>query len=145
MASTWKRGRDGIKLPAEEWAKYGYSPRRRAMAYVLADCLIKGNIVGAQRVDGKRVGGRPGPYRLRYQEEKRRVFHKHPEWNWTDCTTCDGAGADAEREMCSTCSGTGKKSMHAHLHSSLLCSKLFLRELWNVWHGKSHAVHGWKG
>jgi len=52
MGSTWKR-KGG--LSAEQWTEYGYCQRRRAIAFCLADCLIKSN---------------DGEYRKRYDDVK---------------------------------------------------------------------------
>lgn len=52
MGSTWKR-KGG--LSAEQWTEYGYCQRRRAIAFCLADCLIKSN---------------DGDYRKRYDDVK---------------------------------------------------------------------------
>lgn len=46
MGATWKGGREG-RLPAEEWEKFGYSPRRRSIAYLIGEGLMKQNFVGA--------------------------------------------------------------------------------------------------
>ena len=61
--STWMR-QGG--LSAEEWKQFGYVPRRHAIAYSLADCLMKGN--------------KGGPYRQRYDEAKAAAAVLHPDW-----------------------------------------------------------------
>ena len=97
MGSTWRRRLGTPKppaLPAEEWANFGYSPRRRAVAYNVGDPLIKGN--------------KDGPYRSRYDVKKAEFKQKHPDVS----------------------------DMHAHLHGSLLATKLLLRELWIEWNKK---------
>lgn len=55
MGSTWRRGKEG-SLNSEEWTAFGYSPRRRSIAYLIGDGLMKQN--------------GPGPYRKRYDEAK---------------------------------------------------------------------------
>jgi hypothetical protein len=62
MGSSWKR-RGG--LSAEDWSEFGYSPRRRAIAFCLADTLIKGN--GAREEPVRRECG---VYRKRYDDVK---------------------------------------------------------------------------
>lgn len=52
MGSTWAR-KGG--LSAEDWTEFGYCRRRRAIAFCLADTLIKGN---------------DGDYRKRYDDVK---------------------------------------------------------------------------
>jgi len=61
MPSTWRR--EG-GLNAEEWTAVGYSPRRRAIAFVLGECMLKAN---------------KGPYRQRYDEAKERFKANRPD------------------------------------------------------------------
>jgi len=67
MGSTWRghAAREG-KLPAEEWERYGYSPRRRSISYVIGHGLMMQN--------GQ------GPYRARFEEEKTEVQKLHPDY-----------------------------------------------------------------
>lgn len=67
MGGTWRR--EG--LPAGEWEAYGYSPRRRSIMYVTADCLVKLN--------------GPGPYRARYLAAKESAAARHPDWPKIRC------------------------------------------------------------
>lgn len=60
--SSWK-SKGG--LTAEEWTEVGYCPRRRAIAFVVSECLLKGN--------------GDGPYRTRYNQSKATFAAKHPE------------------------------------------------------------------
>lgn len=60
--SSWK-SKGG--LTAEEWSEVGYCPRRRAIAFVVSECLLKGN--------GE------GQYRSRYNQAKTLFAAKHPE------------------------------------------------------------------
>lgn len=71
MGSTWRSGQNG-KLPAEIWEEFGYSPRRRSIAFVVGECLIRKNFY-----DGER--DRPGPYVTRYNEAKQIYLSKHPD------------------------------------------------------------------
>ncbi len=75
MGSTWKSGKEG-KLPAEEWSLFGYSPRRRSIAYLVGDNLVKQN----QRRDRetKEVAW-VGPYRQRYDHAKTAYAARHPD------------------------------------------------------------------
>jgi hypothetical protein len=114
MGCTWRvyGGRKEIPaLPASEWSAYGYSGRRRSVMYTIGESLLKAN---------------DGPYRERYLAAKVAAYQNHPDWNWTDCTKCEGNGK-AEGATCRTCGGTGKKSKHAHLHAMLLMEKLLLK------------------
>jgi hypothetical protein len=114
--ASWKSGKDG-KLPSVEWEAFGYSPRRRSVAYVIGENIIKQN--------------GDGPYRARWLEAKQRVFETHPEWNWTPCTACKNA--KSKRDDCPTCGGTGHKCGRAHNHGMLLATKLLLKNLWIEW------------
>jgi hypothetical protein len=44
MGATWRAGKEG-KLPAEAWSEYGYSPRRRSIAYLIGEGIVKQNFV----------------------------------------------------------------------------------------------------
>lgn len=68
MGSVWKK-KGG--LCEEEWTEYGYCPRRRAIAYVLGDLLMKLN--------------KPGPYRRRFEEAKARAAAMHEDWTPMHC------------------------------------------------------------
>lgn len=70
MGATWRGGKEG-KLPASEWEAFGYSPRRRSIAYLIGDGIVKQN------------GN--GPYRKRYNEEKSRAHQQHPKWSDQRC------------------------------------------------------------
>lgn len=117
MGSTWRFGKEG-KLPAAEWDAFKYSPRRRSVAYVIGENLMKGNFLGkkvkagvggeGERVDAEKTDRPPGPYRLRYDESKAAIAAKHPEYPDKRC----------------------------HLHGMLLATKLLLLNLWCAWHGR---------
>jgi len=116
MGATWK-GRSkskGNKLHAADWEEFGYSPRRRSIAYLIGDGLIKQN--------------GDGPYRARWLEAKVRALETHPEWEWKPCEKCKTAEG-----TCKTCGGTGQKCGRAHSHGMLLASKLLLKNLWIEW------------
>ncbi len=70
MGATWRGGKSG-KLPAEEWERFGYSPRRRSIAYVIGDLLVK--------LNGE------GPYRTRYDETKATFKTNHPDYSDGRC------------------------------------------------------------
>ena len=114
MGATWKSGRGG-KLSAEEWQKFGYSPRRRSIAYLIGEGIVKQN--GAARTDEDDgvddtdccIDLRPcGPYRARYDAAKVKIKESHPDYSDLRC----------------------------HRHGMLLATKLLLKNLWCVWHGK---------
>lgn len=114
MGSTWRIGKEG-RLPASEWEAFGYSPRRRSIAYLIGEGLVKQN--GGSKVCGEENGekkdvtdagitARPcGPYRARYDEAKVLAKQSHPDWSDLRC----------------------------HRHGMLLATKRLLRELWIQW------------
>jgi len=117
MGATWRSGKHG-KLPASEWEEFGYSPRRRSIAYLIGESLVKHN--------------QDGPYRKRYDETKLGASRKHPEW--IRCPKCEGTGKKgAMKTTCGACKGTGEVWMHCHLHGMLLATKRLLRNLWIEW------------
>ncbi len=137
MGATWKsRGKSKTftKLTAEEWEGMGYNPRRRSIAYLIGEGLMKQN--GSIRTDDSTSVTEHttvGPYRTRYVEAKVRIYQTHPEvvhrqWEWKPCDKCKEADG-----VCGTCGGTGVKCQRAHLHGMLLATKLLLKELWIEW------------
>ena len=63
MPSTWRSAKPS--LSADEWEDCGYCPRRRALAFLVGECMVKLN---------------QGPYRARYDQAKANAVAKHPEW-----------------------------------------------------------------
>lgn len=122
MGATWKsraRKPGVVKLSSEDWEAFGYSPRRRSIAYLIGENLIKQN--------------GDGPYRRRYDVKKAEAAEKHPDW--IRCKKCEGGGRNGKGK-CSNCKGTGEVWKHCHLHGMLLAAKLLLRELWAEWNGR---------
>lgn len=70
MGGTWTRGKEG-KLTAEEWTDFGYSRRRRSVAYVIAESLLKGNGTG--------------PYRTRYNNAREVFAGRHSDYSKMRC------------------------------------------------------------
>lgn len=70
MGATWRSGREG-KLSAEQWAEFGYSPRRRSIAYLIGKNLWMQN--------------QSGPYRKRAEEAKATFAATHPEYKPMRC------------------------------------------------------------
>lgn len=82
MGSTWKNYAKTVgKLPKEEWEKFGYSPRRRSIAYLIGAGLIKQNF----RKDEDGVVEWVGPYRKCYEESKRSFKVKYPDYTDKRC------------------------------------------------------------
>lgn len=69
MGSSWKM-KCHPSLPAAEWEAFGYSPRRRSIAFNVGDPLIKLN---------------KGPYRKRYEETKALLKQQHPDYSDMRC------------------------------------------------------------
>ena len=130
MGSTWAYNKKDT-LPADEWVEFGYCRRRRAVMYVIGECLIKQN----QKKTREGDSGHPrilwtGPYRARYDEVRARERTDHPEW--IVCSKCDGTGNNG-RAKCSNCKATGEVWLHCHRHAMLLMVKVLLKNLWIEW------------
>lgn len=122
MGATWRSragGKGGIRLSSEEWEQMGYSPRRRSVAYLIGESMVKLN--------------QKGPYRSRWLSAKVQAFRTHPEWTWSKCEKCDEGENEETGEACGTCGGTGKKCARANNHGMLLATKLLLKNLWIEW------------
>lgn len=122
MGSTWRRG----GLSAERWTEFGYSPRRRSIAYLVGESLLKGN--------------QSGPYRAHYDAVKARVMASGDPR--TVCPTCAGAGAVARAtgagtRNCPKCDGGGTLAGWANSHAKLLMTKMLFKRLWCAWNGKA--------
>jgi len=128
MGSTWRYGKEG-KLSAEEWSSYGYSPRRRSIAYMVGESLIKANV----ELTKEKIATWTGPYRQRWLDAKMLAYQIHPDWSWSICLSCKKRGKGILKN-CGTCGGMGKQCKRAHLHGMLLATKLLLKNLWIEWH-----------
>jgi len=107
MGATWRGGKEG-KLPAAEWESFGYSPRRRSIAYLIGEGAVKQNFVSGEGADDTEPPpASPGPYRARYDAAKVLAKAKHPDWSDLRC----------------------------HRHGMLLATKLLLKNLWVEWTG----------
>ncbi len=69
MGSTWRQGKEG-KLTAEAWTEFGYSPRRRSIAYQIGLNMRNQN---------------DGEYRKRYDTAKKKAKRKHKDWSDGRC------------------------------------------------------------
>jgi len=117
MGATWRGGKHG-KLPASEWSEFGYSPRRRAIAYIVGELLLKLNyLVPPKKDENKKLiegTGIPGPYRQRYLDGRRVFEEKH---------------SVEIREKPKL-----YPPLRCHYHGMLLATKLLLKNLWIEWH-----------
>lgn len=114
MGGTWKSGCEG-KLTAAEWEEFGYSPRRRSIAYLIGENLMKGNGEKKKETKEEKAARKKakepsvwlwkGPYRLRYEESRAKVAAAHPDYPKLRC----------------------------HRHGMLLAAKLLLKNLWIEW------------
>ena len=145
MGATWKAGKDGkesVKLDAREWDAFGYCPRRRSIAYILGENLLKLNYVrgsaggdvppdteprpatparARKQTPGKAGdimavtdGLGAGPYRARYDEARAAALLAHPDW----------------------------PKLRLHRHGMLLTTKRLLRNLWRAWRGQQGEATG---
>ncbi len=103
MCSTWKSGKEG-KLSADEWTQAGYCPRRRAIMFVIGECLVKGNQTKPTEKNPEKETWQ-GPYVKRYEEAKAKFAKEHQDYSAGRC----------------------------HSHGMLLASKLLLKNLWIEW------------
>lgn len=106
MGATWRSGKQG-KLPASEWERFGYSPRRRSIAFLIGEGIVKQNFVsgGAGEKGRETEAALAGPYRARYDEAKAAIKAAHPDYSDLRC----------------------------HRHGMLLATKLLLKNLWLEW------------
>ena len=116
MGSTWRSGKNG-KLPAEAWEAFGYSPRRRSIAFLIGEGIVKQNFfVTGSGADGDTAVeseiSNAGPYRSRYEETKAKIQAAHLDYSKLRC----------------------------HRHGMLLATKMLLKNLWVSWNpGKGYA------
>jgi len=123
MGARWKSAKPS--LSAAEWEEFGYCPRRRSIAFVFGENLVKQNTIAgdvnfetaaasASVGNGGRGGEatdetetrEAGPSRLRYDQTKAaKMALEDDEWPKIRC----------------------------HRHGMLLAVKLLLRELWKTW------------
>lgn len=125
MGSRWKSAKPG--LSAAEWEEFGYCPRRRSIAFVFGENLVKQNSVAGEGVsvtegvnasDGSPETGRrhTGPYRRRYDEVKAaKLALQSDDWPKLRC----------------------------HRHAMLLATKLLMRELWKAWNPERVREQSW--
>lgn len=136
MGATWRAGKEG-KLPADQWESFGYSPRRRSIAYLIGEGLVKQNTLksaGGESCNETENNCAPGPYRARWMEAKHRAYVTHPEWGWGPCKGPKQGGCKGDG--CPVCGGLCMTCKRAHLHGMLLATKRLLRDLWCEWNQK---------
>lgn len=139
MGKTWKNrqsGKNGTKLHKSDWEEFGYNPRRRSIAYIMGENLLKHNFMDKEhKIDG--------PYRERYQQGRDRAVENNPEW--IVCSICKGTKkSKSGKGKCTNCGGSGEVSMHIHLHGMLLATKLLMKNLWIEWNGRPDFTPNWK-
>ncbi len=118
MGATWRsrsKRKDVVTLHKKDWEEFGYSPRRRSLAYLIGEGLVKRN---------KSI------YRERYDTAKAFTLKNRPDW--TRCEKCKGTGRIG-KSKCENCKGTGEVKMRCHNHAMLLATKLLLKNLWIEW------------
>jgi len=109
MGATWRghsNGKRGEKLHASDWEEFGYSPRRRSIAFLIGEGIVIQNWIGTNGDVELETDDRcTGPYRTRYDETKARIQELHPDYS----------------------------KMRCHRHGMLLATKLLLKNLWIEW------------
>lgn len=93
--------------------EHGYNPKRRALAFVIGDCLIKQN--------------GDGPYRTLYLQRKAFELTRLPEAPKKRKKVVEEDGAVAEKK--------GGRLLWAHRRASRYMQKRFLVDLWSAWRG----------
>lgn len=158
MGSTWQRGKEG-KLPAEVWEAAGYSPRRRSIAYLVGEGLVKQNTL-------RPVGG--GEARIATEVAGAPADSKHARGGEDVGVTEAGVAAPGGKKRKGKAGGgerlivtepatapagpyraryldakaafaaahPGAKPQRCHLHAMLLATKLLLKHLWAEWTGR---------
>lgn len=121
MGSTWRMGKFG-KLPASEWEEFGYSPRRRSIAYLVGESMVKCNGTG--------------PYRKCYDEQKEYAVKHRLEWIKCKCL---GTGKVSGKN-CTECLGKGMKMLRCHRHAMMMATKMIMLSLWCRWWGKEMVI-----
>lgn len=145
MGATWKSGKYG-KLTSEAWSEFGYSPRRRSIAYQIGANFMMQNFTK----NGKGNGDRIVVTEAASANPSRAGDH-------TLATESTGAGSNGGKGPGDNISATdaqvagpyrrrydqAKAIMHAHhpdyppqrchLHGMLLATKLLLKNLWIEW------------
>jgi len=110
MGATWRSKKEG-KLPSSEWKQFGYSPRRRSIAFLIGEGIVKQNTVSDNSESSCEIETSfAGPYRSRYDSAKAAAQVNHPDW----------------------------KPLRCHRHAMLLATKMLLKHLWIEWNGGSH-------
>jgi hypothetical protein len=145
MGATWRVGKEG-KLPTAEWTNYGYSPRRRSIAYLIGENIVKQNYhVSPDAPKRSRAGkptlkelkalGKNSPEYKKYLEEKeeRKKFLKDGPYR---------ARYTAVRERVKEVHPDWT-DLRQHRHAMLLATKMLLRDLWVVWTGAPAEPPPW--
>lgn len=147
MGSTWKSGREG-KLPASEWESFGYSPRRRSIAYLFGVCIVKGNRIEGDSRNETEIG----------------VADDLDSCGDIECDTdqstaaSEGVGAGEKKGGTDAAVAgpyrirydSAKRSaaerhpewskQHCHNHGMLLATKLLLKNLWIEWRRSTYLL-----
>lgn len=151
MGASWRSGKNG-KLPAEEWAKFGYNPRRRSIAYLIGEGIVKQNSLSSDSTTNH-VGGSKNETENRIADVDE--FGADGDLvDETEAAVAVGAGGERaiETEIRSASRVPGpyrqrydetkarfkethpdESDLHAHRHGMLLATKRLLRELWIEW------------
>jgi len=160
MGSRWKSAKPG--LSSEEWESFGYSPRRRSVAYVFGENLVKLNFVGGVPVnvtaadlatddlssEAVGTGDRSDETESRIASEARFT---------TDCTCAGESGRETDTPIAGpyrarydtvkaaklALASDDWPKLRCHRHAMLLAVKLLMRELWKTWNPELVQEQTW--
>lgn len=139
MGATWRSGREG-KLPSEEWEKFGYSPRRRSISYLIGEGLVKQNFFVTKKLVKEQleaeetapdmlvdefVPSEPDAEGDEEKTEKKPLGTPGPYRALYDHEKVDFLKKYPEAPK-----------LRCHRHGMLMATKLLLRNLWLAWNEK---------
>jgi len=148
MGASWRMGKD--KLPAEEWSKFGYSPRRRSIAYLIGEGIVKQNTLenGGGICDAE-TEKKSAPAANHVGELVGASEETAADVDELGSDDVDESTAETEihngripgpyrrrydeTKAAFKASHTDVTDLHAHRHGMLLATKRLLRELWIEW------------
>lgn len=110
-ASSLKSKRDGVQMSNEDWTALGYSPKRYAIAFSIADSMFRHQIESAAK--SETTYGKPvGVYGEVYVKRRHRTAETHPDWS----------------------------KGHAHSDALRVMMKALLRDIYITWHGMARTT-----
>jgi hypothetical protein len=140
MGATWRSGQEG-KLPSDEWTQFGYSPRRRSIAYLIGESIVKQNGAPKPRKPKAKGGDTAGEASIETDGSGAGEFQPEIESEAAGGTTTetDSRPAGPYRTRYDTVKVEAAqkhpdwKPIRVHRHAMLLATKMLLKELWVEW------------